>query len=101
MEQIPTQITTCEEKKQYIAKFLKSVLFYIVLFFVFYLIFLNITRIQNNTLKAFNSGEELKCSSFESMKIVSKEKGYYRDTQRSNYITNGDIIYKISRCNRR
>jgi len=101
MKQTPIQTTTCEKKKQYIAKFLKSVFFYAVLLFVFFLIFFNMTRVENNTLKAFNSGEEIECSRFSGMRIVSKEKGYYRDTQRGNYITNGDIIYKISRCNRR
>lgn len=49
---------------------------------------------KENLVNAFNSNEQIVCSS----KIVSLNNGFKFDEKRENYVTNGVDIFLISKC---
>lgn len=49
---------------------------------------------KENLINAFNSNEQIVCSS----KIVSLNNGFKFDEKRENYVTNGVDIFLISKC---
>lgn len=49
---------------------------------------------KENLINAFNSNEQIVCSS----KIVSLNNGFKFDEKRENYVTNGVNIFLISKC---
>ena len=56
---------------------------------------------QQETIDAFNNNEEIICSNIGLSTIVSKQKGYHFDTNYGNLITNGDLVFHISKCKKR
>lgn len=91
----------CQQDKEYIFSFLLRSFF----FGVIVLIFLGIDEQSNKeeveVKKAFHNNEELICISGTSQKIISKNKGYEFEKNNNNLITNGDIVFDISRCRKR
>lgn len=90
------QIDIVEEKKQekLFASMVGAIVFAIVAVLLIFTAQKDGVNDKENLIKAFNSNEQIVCSS----KIVSLSNGFKFDEKRENYITNGVDIFLISKC---
>jgi hypothetical protein len=84
----------CEKEKKKFYKYVKSFIFLIAVFIVLYIAY----SLEKNNMKkiavAFENNQELICDT----KIVSKGKGYKYYEKDSNFITNADNMFDLSKC---
>ena len=71
-----------------------SIVLAVIIFVCIFTIQRNGVTEKDNLINAFNSNEQLVCSS----KIVSLNNGFKFDEKRENYVTNGVDIFLISKC---
>jgi len=84
----------CIKEKKKFYKYVNSLIFLVAVFIVLYIAY---SLEQNNMKKialAFENNQEIICDS----KIVSKVKGYKYYEKNSNFITNGENIFDLSKC---
>lgn len=86
-------VNEVKEKNLFFSMIRAIVLAVIIFSFIFTIQRNGITE-KENLINAFNSNEQIVCSS----KIVSLNNGFKFDEKRENYVTNGVDIFLISKC---
>ena len=86
-------VNEVKEKKLFFSMIRAIVLAVIIFSFIFTIQRNGIIE-KENLINAFNSNEQIVCSS----KIVSLNNGFKFDEKRENYVTNGVDIFLISKC---
>ena len=86
-------VNEVKEKKLFFSMIRAIVLAVIIFSFIFTIQRNGIIE-KENLINAFNSSEQIVCSS----KIVSLNNGFKFDEKRENYVTNGVDIFLISKC---
>lgn len=86
-------VNEVKEKNLFFSMIGSVVLAVIIFLFIFTIQKNGITE-KKNLINAFNSNEQILCSS----KIVSLNNGFTFDEKRENYVTNGVDIFLISKC---
>lgn len=86
-------VNEVKEKNLFFSMIRAIVLAVIIFLFIFTIQRNGITE-KENLINAFNSNEQIVCSS----KIVSLNNGFKFDEKRENYVTNGVDIFLISKC---
>ena len=86
-------VNEVKEKNLFFSMIRAIVLAVIIFSFIFTIQRNGITE-KENLINAFNSNEQIVCSS----KIVSLNNGFKFDEKRENYLTNGIDIFLISKC---
>jgi hypothetical protein len=84
----------CEKEKKKFYKYIKSLIFLIAIYIVLYIAYSLEQNKINEIAIAFDNNQELICDS----KIVSKEKGYKYYEKDSNFVTNTDNMFDLSKC---
>ncbi len=84
----------CIKEKKKFYKYVNSLIFLVAVFIVLYIAYSLDQNRVNEIVVAFENNQELICDS----RIVSKRKGYRYYEKDSNFITNGENIFDLSKC---